>query len=192
MRLLFLLLFGFCTSCASAYSEPMQRGTTFSAVTSSDSGIPETSVYQVELPPVEEVRLPAPSEDSGERIRPVHLGEPAPFNGVLFNGPSVARLEVEFRGQAARCLIERRSDQQRLIARVTADIQLLQSAMDTERRVNRILLDSRDNEINRVYNTSNDLLRRSSPNILNTVLWTAGGVLAGAGVMSTIYLLTRP
>lgn len=189
-KLFIIPLFLFLFSCASAYSEPLTRSTTFQPAY--DAGTPETSVYAVELPEPEEVRLPPPSEDSGERIRPLRQGESSPFNGVLFNGPAVARLEIEFRGQAARCLIERRTDQQRLIARALFDIQVLQNTLETERRVQRIFLESRDNELNRLYSTSNELLRRSSPNVLNTVLWTAGGLLTGAGIMSTIYLLTRP
>lgn len=161
-----------------------------------DAGLPEIqlSSYGTTLPSIEETRtMPEFNPDSGEAIFPLRTGQPAPSNGVLFNGPAVARLEVEFRGQASRCLIERRADQERIISAATRDLQLLQSTITTDRTISRIVLDARDRELRRNQETYNELLRRSNPNnILNTVLWVGGGVMAGAGLVSLIYLLTHP
>lgn len=188
--LVFFLFSCLVFGCAGSNLENLSTASPNSSTLSYDAGqVPQPNPYTVELPPASEVRLPTPNEDSGERVRPLRQGEAAPMNGLLFNGPAVARLEIEFRGQAAQCLIDRRADQQRLIARATADIQQLQTTIETDRRVNNILLEARDRELRQIYGTSNELIRRSSvPNVLNTVLWTAGGVLAGAGLVSVLYL----
>ena len=114
----------------------------------------DLSVYNdITLPPVGDasVVIRSSTEDSGETVAPMRQGQAAPFPGVLFNGPAVARIEVEFRGQQEQCRIDRQADLQRLSARAVADIRLLQTTVDTITQSYTLRLRNQQEELNQVY-----------------------------------------
>jgi hypothetical protein len=132
---------------------------------------------------------------NGEMIVPLRQDARAPFNGVLFNGPAVARIQVEFQAQQDRCVIDRRHDVALVVARYNSDIASLQLAMDTQRRTDQVLLNGRDTDIARL----NRLLTQQSnaangPHIGEGLVWAGGGLLLGAILVGGIVILaqTRP
>lgn len=129
---------------------------------------------------------------NGETIVPLLQGAPAPFPGVLFNGPAVARISVEFQGQQQRCLIDRRHDVELVEARYTADTESLRLALDTQRQTDEVLLNSRNEDVARL----NRLLTQqtnaaSGPHIGEGLIWGAGGLLAGVLIVGGIVIFAN-
>jgi len=153
----------------------------------------DRDAYHITLPTSSEVSINLPITDgggpNGEIIVPMRAGQQAPFNGVLFNGPAVARVNVEFRAQQAQCLINRRADIDRVVAISLRDIDNLNASIEAQRRTYEAIIRNRDSEINRLYNYA-----RNSNQPVNYWPYVAVG-LAGitVGVVSTvtIYFLTR-
>ena len=117
---------------------------------------------------------------NGEAILPLTRGEQAPFNGVLFNGPAIARVAVEVGSTQQRCLIERRHDASLLTARYNADVSTLQLALDTQRQTDQIVLDARNNDVarmNRLLDQSNHA--SSGPHFTEGLIWAGAGTLLG-------------
>lgn len=129
------------------------------------------------------------SGPNGERIAPLRVGQPAPFNGVLFNGPAVARVDVEFRGQQAQCQINRQADIDRVVAMSIRDIQLLTNSLEAQRRTYDVMLRSRDLEINRLYNYARNT--NQPINYWPYIGIGVGGLVIGAGTVTAIYFLSR-
>ena len=154
----------------------------------------DQDAYNITLPSAADVSIHLPVVDgagpSGEIIAPLRTGSPAPFNGVLFNGPAVARIEVEFRGQAAQCRIDRQTDIERMRAMAVRDIGLLNVTIHSQDQVYNLMLRSRDQEITRLYNY---IQANNNPpiNLWPYVGLSLGGLVLGAGVMSAFFLL-RP
>lgn len=111
----------------------------------------DLSAYRVILPSVSDASVRF-SDDAGEIIAPLRSGQPAPFAGVLFNGPAVARVEVEFRGQREQCRINSQADLDRMAARSIADIALLQTTINTLTETYLLRLRTQEAELNQVYN----------------------------------------
>lgn len=134
------------------------------------------------------------NNQNGETIVPMRQGTPAPFNGVLFNGPAVARVTVEFQAQQQRCLIERNRDVSLISARYNADTASLRLALETQERTANVLLNSRDQDIsslNRLLAVERE--NNSKPDIVQGLIWSGGGVLVGILVGGIIvYSLTSP
>ena len=161
-----------------------------------DVALPEINVdaYTVVLPPIPDVRLTMPTADggagpNGEAIVALHLHQAAPWPGVLFNGPALAFVEVEYRGQAERCLIDRRADLERVGARALADIRNLQATIGAQRTAYDLMLHGRDEEITRLYTYAQH--QNSNP-LLDKILWAGGGLLLGVGLTSVYIVLSRP
>lgn len=151
-------------------------------------GLPEGGT-DVVLPEV--VSLITPGGANGEAIVPLAARAPAPFNGVLFNGPAVARVSVEFRGQQERCLIDRRHDVDLVVARYNADVASLQLALDTQSRMDQVLLTGRDQDIARLNRLLQAQTPDRGPHIAEGLVWASGGLLLGAAVVGGILLLSN-
>src|SRR5574337_1182151 len=123
---------------------------------------------------------------NGEQITPMRQGDRAPYNGVLFNGPATAYLQVEYRSQAQRCLIDRQHDVSLAVARYNADIASMRLALDTQRRMDQIVINGRDQDISSLLRINDQLRRSSGPNIGNDLLWAGGGFLIGAVLVGGI------
>lgn len=134
----------------------------------------------------------APRPDSGELIAPMRQGEQAPFNGVLFNGPALARVEVEFRGEQQRCLIDRQADIQRVVAQSIRDINLVRNTSQTNETIYRVMLQTRDQEIERMQRYIRANENRNNENVLNYVFIGAGAAILGAGIAGTIVYFVKP
>lgn len=128
---------------------------------------------------------------NGETIVPLLQGASAPFPGVLFNGPAVARISVEFQGQQQRCLIERQHDVALITARYVADTDSLRLALDTQRQTDEVILNSRNDDVARL----NRLLTQqasavSGPHLGEGLIWASGGLLAGVLLVGGIVIFT--
>jgi hypothetical protein len=129
---------------------------------------------------------------NGEQIVPLQQDARAPFNGVLFNGPAVARVSVEFQAQQQRCLIERRRDANLLLARYDADIATLQLALRTQERTGQVLLSGRDQDISRLNRLLESQTRTNSgPHIAEGLIWAGGGLLVGVLVVGGIVVFAN-
>ena len=135
------------------------------------------------VPDPPNVSLVQPSTTA--RIIPLYLGQQAPFNGVLFNSEAAATVQVRFTTQATECVINRRSDLERLAVRALTDIDLYQTALTEQHQQGTVLLRGRDEEIQRL--TSGN----SSSNLLNYTLIGTAGLVVGFGLFGSIYTLTR-
>lgn len=128
---------------------------------------------------------------NGETIVPLRQGSPAPFPGVLLNGPAVARVAVEFNGQQQRCLIERQHDVALITARYVADTDSLRLALDTQRQTDEVVINSRNDDVTRL----NRLLTQqasaaSGPHLGEGLIWASGGLLAGVLLVGGIVIFT--
>lgn len=125
----------------------------------------------------------------GERISPIRQNQPATFDGVVFNGAALAFIEVEFLNLVRRCLIERRADQERLIARATTDLRHLQLRYDSETGIYRSIVSERDREITRLQNMVSNSIQPRLTTILYDALLFGGGIVFGAGIFALFNLL---
>jgi hypothetical protein len=154
--------------------------------------------FTVELPP-----LPAPQSlpqiitdggagPNGEVIASLRADARAPFNGVLFNGPALAYVEVEYRAVQQRCMIDRRRETEEVVARYQAQLERLQVSLDTTIAQHRIVVQGRDREIaglNRVIEQQRDAATITP---LQVGLYIGGGILIGALITgTTAYVITR-
>ena len=112
-----LLLVLSCTNTTSQHlpSLPHVDTPTFDRSYYETADVPDASV------------LPLTDNAPDARVTPLSQGQTAPYNGVLFNGPAVASIQVQYRAEQERCLVERRTDQLRVGARAIADLERLQS-----------------------------------------------------------------
>jgi hypothetical protein len=134
-----------------------------------------------------------PNGQNGEQIVPLRQGATAPFNGLLLNGPSVARITVEYQGQQQRCLIERRHDVELLTARYDADVATLNLARTTDAQQANLLLSGRDQDITRLQRLlTTQTAENSGPRIGEGLIWASGGLVVGVLLVGGIVLLTRP
>lgn len=157
-----------------------------------DGSIIDTDAYTslTDLP-TSDARLTI-NNSNGEQIAPLREHQRAPFNGVLFNGPATARLEVEFRGLQSQCLIDRRSDVERINALALRDISILQNTISSERRTNQILLSGRDAEINILYRNQQQINSSANPSLPYLIIGGAGALVLGFGIgIATTILLTN-
>lgn len=125
-------------------------------------------------------------------IAPMQLGQRAPFPGVLFNGPALARVEVEFRAQQARCEIDRQAELRRVVAASTRDISLLETTIQTNERINRLIIRSRDEEIELLQNHIRTNQVSQNPPVWQYVVIGVGAALVGAGIAGTAVYFSRP
>lgn len=189
-----LLLMLFYVACASTLQHstlPASSPADASVLTSVDvalQGLPDA--YQAPLNS-QDASIPfTPGLGvNGEAIVPLNRGTQAPFNGVLFNGPAVARVTVEFRAQQQRCTIDREYDLSLYRARYNADIASLQLALNTQLQTDQALLNSRDVDIARLNRLLEVQQRQnSSPHVLEGLVWAGGGLFVGALLVGGIVI----
>lgn len=150
--------------------------------------------YNVPLPAVSDgggLRITIGADggtENGEAITPLRRNQQAPFAGVLFNGPALAMIEVEFRAQEARCLIDRRAELDRLSARAITDLRLLQTTLNTQTASYSLMLQSRDEEIDRLYRYIQ--ANNNPPFPWTTVVLTGLGALLVGATVGTIVTAT--
>jgi hypothetical protein len=147
---------------------------------SMDAG-PPVEVSLLGLPEVPEdayhVSPPRFGYQPNEVVTPLVQGTPAPYNGLIFNGPAIARVTVEFRAVQQRCAIEREHDRNLFQARYDADVATLRLAMETQERNNAIILQNREETITNLHSQLENT--NSSPRITENLLWGAGGLAIG-------------
>lgn len=135
----------------------------------------------------EDVVLPNPPDvtlslsGNGELIAPVRQGQAAPFNGVVFNGPAVASIQVQFSAQQQRCMIDRRADMLTIGARAMADLDIMQSEFVAAQQRSIVLLQSRDREINTLRSVTH----------YNPWLMTGLGMLGGLALYGLTYAIAH-
>lgn len=171
----------FLVSCSST---PQTDNLSYSRIPIEEFVIPSEH-YLVDVPVVETdasmFSRTLFSSDTGELIAPLRTNQSAPFNGVLFNGPAIARIQVAFSGQQERCLIERRSDLQMLSARAIADLQTEQNLYLSNQQRYEVMLTNRENEIQRLSNVTH----------YNPWLMTGIGVLTGLSLFGLTYAIVH-
>jgi len=153
----------------------------------------DEDAYRVRLQPTTDAggSISRGSGTNGEVIAPLAQGRPAPFAGVLFNGAAAARIEVEFRAQQAQCLIHNQATVDGLSARAIADIRNLQTSLNAQVSSYNLMLQSRDDELDRLYKL-NETLQRQSNQTLQYTLIGIGAFILGAGIATGITVLARP
>jgi hypothetical protein len=130
---------------------------------------------------------------NGEMVTPLSTGTRAPYNGVLLNGPAVARISVEFRSQQDRCLIEQNRAVSLVEARYVADTASLRLAADTQRRSDQVVINGLDSDVSRL-NRLLELQQReaSGPHVLEGLVWAGGGLVLGVLIVGGVVLATTP
>lgn len=123
----------------------------------------------------------------GEFVAPLAQDARAPFNGVLFNGPAVGRIAVEFQAVQQRCLVDRMHDADLLVARYNADVATLQVAMSTQQRTSQVLLNNRDLDVARL----NRVISTNENHFVENLAWAGGGVLLGTLLVGGIFLFAN-
>lgn len=193
MKKILVFLIAFMVAC-SGVQRTLPAGPNVTVVDAGPDPTIDQDAYNITLPPVEDVAIRLNVVDgagpNGEIIAPLRAGQPAPFNGVLFNGPAVARVEVEFRGQAAQCRIDRQADIDRMAALARRDIGLLTVRLDSQRQSYQLMINSRDRELTRLFT----YIRENNNPPINP--WPMIGVSLGAfvlggGIMTGILLAPR-
>lgn len=196
---IFLLFVAFLNAFGCSSSQGIRTNNTFTS--SPDASV--LNVPDVPLLGLPEASIQDTSENrdasvlhlnsqNGEQIVPLQQDAHAPFNGVLFNGPAVARVSVEFRAQEQRCLIERRHDVDLLTARYDADIATLQLALRTQQRTGQVLLSGRDQDISRLNRLLESQVQASSgPHVTEGLIWAGGGLLVGVLVVGGIVVFAN-
>lgn len=198
-RLLALVL-AFLIACGgSQISQPTTPGSSTtqdaSALLSTEVpllGLPDAGVEPDASSRASDAPLFIPNNQNGELIVPLRQDASAPFNGVLFNGPAVARVSVEFQAQQQRCLIERNHDLGLVVARYNADVASLRLAMETQERTANVLISGRDHDIarlNRLLETQ--VAASSGPHISEGLIWAGGGLLVGVLVVGGIVVFAN-
>lgn len=185
-------IFLVCFSCSSTIpqSSTIQPPTLNNFQQQEDSSV-DTDAYSY-LPStdggINQLRI---INSNGEQITPLREHQRAPYNGVLFNGPATARLEIEFRGMQSQCLIDRRADVERVSAIARRDISILQNTISSNNRTSQILLSGRDAEINLLYRNQQQL-NSSNFSVPYLVIGGAGALVLGFGIgIITTTLLTN-
>lgn len=154
-------------------------------------GLPDGGVDDAS-PQASDAPLFVPNNQNGELIVALRQDAAAPFNGVLFNGPAVARVSVEFQAQQQRCQIERNHDVSLVVARYNADVASLRLAMDTQERTANVLLSGRNQDIarlNRLLQTQT--AASSGPHVTEGLIWAGGGLLVGVLVVGGIVVFAN-
>lgn len=149
----------------------------------------DEDAYHVVLPPIPDASIHLTSSP-GETIVPLRLGQTAPYAGVLFSIPAVARVEVEYRGLQEQCRIDRQADIDRISARAVTDIRLLQTSLQAQSESLNLMLRSRDVEIDRLYRSLQSA-QHPPVDYLPYILVGAGFLVVGAGIGLTVGLLAR-
>lgn len=144
-------------------------------------GFNRTYYTNFSLPDVPPVQLVLTTGNLDARISPLNQGQPAPFNGVLFNGEATATLQVQFRTQQQRCQVDRRADQLGVGARAIADLERLQSEFIANQQANSVFIGGRDREITRL---------QAEPHYNPWVL-TGIGLLGGMSLFGLVYALVN-
>jgi len=124
---------------------------------------------------------------NGEAIVPLNRGNQAPYNGVLLNGPAVARVSVEFHAQQQRYAIDRDHNIALVVARYNADIASLQLALSTQQRADQVILNGRDEDLarlNRLLSTQ----QNPGPHIVEGLIWAGSGFLVGVILVGGIVI----
>ena len=118
--------------------------------------------------------LTVPNDALGEEIvTTVTEGQPAPFDGTLFNTEAAARLltELQFTEQSCQIEIDRQLGLQE--ARLQFEIDKLNSVIDTSAALSTQRLEIRDEHIDLL---TQDLVKQRKP---NQTAWFATGVASG-------------
>lgn len=153
-------------------------------------GLPDAS----REPDASDVSIPLISSPGplGEAIVPLARGAQAPFNGVLFNGPAVARVSVEFQAQQQRCSVNRQHDVALLTARYNSDMETLRLALSTQQRTDQVLLTGRDLDIARLNQMITAQQRQmNGPHLVEGLAWAGGGMLVGSLLIGGIVFLAN-
>lgn len=116
-----------------------------------------------------------------ERIEGIAQGTPAPFEGVILNADAAAWLEAEPDAVQQRCqlFVTRRVGEIR--ARLTADTDRLQLRIDTLTQVHAIELRARDQQIQTLLQT-NEELRNRGGQWWEQALWIGGALILGVAI----------
>lgn len=155
-------------------------------------GLPDRLPQDASLPESAPVLLTGVGSN-GEMVAPLSTGSRAPYNGVLLNGPAVARISVEFRGQQERCLIEQNRTVSLVEARYVADTSSLRLAADTQRRSDQVIINGLDADVSRLTRLLDTQQREAAgPHVLEGLAWAGGGLLLGALIVGGVVLATSP
>jgi hypothetical protein len=195
--LAFLVLFNLL-SCSSPQTSRISTPSTDAGVSLSSDvallGLPEAGDRDAS-DSTSDAPLLVPNSQNGELIVPLRQGALSPFNGVLFNGPAVARVSVEFRAQQERCLIERSHDVGLVVARYNTDVASLRLAMETQERTANVLISGRDQDITRLNRLlESQTAANSGPHVVEGLIWAGGGLVLGVLIVGgiLIYANSRP
>lgn len=196
---LFLVIIAFLNACGTnpgvrvgSSTQPQSSESVLSPVVVPLLGLPDASAVEDASRIPSDAPLFVPNNQNGELIVPLRQDASAPFNGVLFNGPAVARVSVEFRAEQQRCRIERAHDVGLVVARYNADVDSLNLALDTQQRTSQVLLSGRDQDIARLNRLLTSQTNASSgPHIGEGLIWASGGLLVGVVVVGGIVIFAN-
>lgn len=185
---LFISLINACSAPQRTLSNNILAASPFGENSDASTLLIDRDIYNIEPVNIEQVyssdaSLATVRPENGERIAPLRVGQPAPYDGILLNGQAAAFIEVQFRSQRAQCLVDRHLDLRRISARALTDIDHLQIALSSQERISGILLDSRQREIDRL----NEALRTNSGDTGRVVFWSVGTGVAVLGIVGVIF-----
>ena len=115
------------------------------------------------------------------KITNLSKGDKAPYEGVLLDPQSAARLLAEEEYKQIECNLKINYETQKIIARHALEMGNVQSAFDSLKEQNRSILSIKDSEILRLQE-----LALKNPND-NANWWFAGGLVAGIATSIAIF-----
>ena len=131
----------------------------------------EWSPVSTELAPLELVILPGPQLSTGargERQTYLHIGEPAPWAGVLFNPPAAAFIVAEYQASFSRAGVtlarQRESDWNRL----RLEVNQLRLQLSSDRQQANVVIEGLVGEINRLEDIHENYVEEQTGGFWNT------------------------
>ncbi len=113
------------------------------------------------------------AEEGSGKVTSLKKGDVAPYDGILFDGKSAARLVAEKDYEEFNCKLKIEYEVEKIQARHSMALATCKASFDALKEQNTSLLDIRDEEIKRLQE-----LALKNPNS-NANWWFAGGAVAG-------------
>ena len=113
------------------------------------------------------------AEEGSGKVTSLKEGDVAPYDGILFDGKSAARLVAEKDYEEFNCKLKIEYEVEKIQARHSMALATCKASFDALKEQNTSLLDIRDEEIKRLQE-----LALKNPNN-NANWWFAGGAVAG-------------
>ena len=178
MKILVIISILFTVGCSAASTKSTTTLPTKISQTSVEVSS-ETKPYTKEDLPLVEIANPErkPGE-FGEMQTRVKKHDPAPFEGVLLNPSAIAYIISEYEAQKQRSIaaLEKQRDQD--LNKINLEVSKLQIHLDSINKQHKILINGKDEEINRCNTIKDKLINDDPKKRLKTILITTSVSLA--------------